>query len=735
MRRVFIAEKPSLARAIAQGLGGGSRKDGYIDCGADAVTWCFGHLLELADAADYDAAFGPWRKDTLPIVPDRFEYLPRRKYAGKGKPPKPDPEIVKQVKAIGALVKKAERVVHAGDPDREGQMIVDEVLDYLGNTKPVDRLWLAAVDEASVKKALAGLRSNTDYATLYEAAKARSQADWTMGINATRAATLAARDLGHQGIYSVGRVQTPTLALVVKREIEIENFKPTDYFVPLVHAEAGGGAFRARWLAPEDAPGLDSEGRLVDAKAADSIVSEVKASPNGKVLSYEKKAGSSKPPLPHSLAELQREMSKRFKISAQDVLNIAQSLYESGYTSYPRTDSRYLPEDQLAEAPAVLASLARAGIPGADGADAKLRSAAWNDKKVTAHHAIVPTGKSPGALKGREAQVFEAIAQAFIRQFYPPAEFETSTVVLEFAGHRFKASGKVWKKQGWRVLLGRAADKSPGDEDDDQAIPPLARGDKAHASEVEVESKTTTPPKRFTDGTLIGAMERVHQFVENENIRKRLKETAGLGTEATRAATIETLIKRAFITREKKSGTLKPSASGTNLILALPKAVTDPGMTAFWEDKLSEIESGEIAPGEFLKAQSGFVVKLMPILFQMNLKPARGVKTAACPECGATRQRFQARSKKFYWRCTRPASDEKPECPLRMDNDGALGDAIGQGPKVKPDERYKCPECAKPMARREGRKGPFWGCSGYPNCTATCPDKDGEPDFDAPRRR
>lgn len=600
--RLFIAEKPSLGKAIAAQIPGnprGSRT--HIQVGDSTVTWAFGHLFELAEPDMYlpDTPTGTngrkkWRMEDLPIIPTDWKKIPKD-------------SAKDQLAAIKLLLKDADEVINAGDPDREGQLLIDEILEALKWKGPTRRIWLAALDPASVKKALADLRDNTTYRPLRDAAEARGRADWLVGMNLTRAYTLKSST---QGVVSVGRVQTPTLALVVRRDAEIEDFKPVAFHVPVVTFRHSNGDYAATWQAPEGAPGLDAEGRLIDAARADAIAAAVRGK-SGTVRSAESTDGQEGPPLPFSLSKLQAAASAKHGLSAQETLAAAQALYETHkLTSYPRTDCQYLPESQREAAREVLAAVASVNPAMRDlikNADLALVAAAWNDKKITAHHGIIPTthgGVSLMTLTNTEQQVYDLIIRAYLVQFYPAHTFTKTVIVTEAGGHAWEAKGRIVKTVGWRAVMQPDADK---DREAEPTLPAMRSGDSVTVTDARVDHRTTKPPARYTDGTLIAAMSSVHKLVTDPKIKARLKETSGLGTEATRANILETLVKREFIERKGKQVISTPR--GRALAAALPPVLTDPGVTGLWEDALSEVAAGARTLAEFEERQKAFVVK------------------------------------------------------------------------------------------------------------------------------
>jgi DNA topoisomerase-3 len=481
--RLFIAEKPSQGRAIAQYLPNAGRPVGspatHLVCWPDVVTWCFGHLLEPVDPEGYGPEYKAWSFNTLPILPEHWKLEPRKDAQG-------------QIKAIRALLKDCSEVVHAGDPDREGQLLVDELLEYLGNRKPVKRIWLAALDEASVRKALADLHDNAGYAGLKAAAEARQRGDWLVGMNLTRAYTLAGRRQGYDGVLSIGRVQTPTLALVVNRCLAIEHFQPKDFFTVQALIAMAAGAFTASWQPGEEVP-VDEAGRVLDRRIAEAVRTQVEGRAV-RVTLFEAKERDQPPPLPYSLSTLQQTANQRFGLGAQAVLDIAQELYEAKVTTYPRTDCPYLPESQWAEARRVLAGLPSAYADLAAQANPALRSPAWNDAKVTAHHAVIPTGQMPERLSERQQPIYDLIVRAYLAQFFPPCRYREIRIGLEVTGEVFAAAGRTPLAPGWKIVYGReAADETEPGEADRQPLPILKAGDVGRCEHAEVVAKKTTP--------------------------------------------------------------------------------------------------------------------------------------------------------------------------------------------------------------------------------------------------
>lgn len=593
--RLFLAEKPSLARAIADVLPKPhTRGDGYIQCGEhDVVTWCIGHLLEQAEPDVYDERFKMWRMEHLPIVPQQWKLVPKK-------------ETFKQLQAVEKLVKKADVLVNAGDPDREGQLLVDEVFSYLQvppeKREQIQRCLISDLNPNAVKKALEKLQNNRDFVPLATSALARARADWLYGINMTRAYTLQGRQAGYKGVLSVGRVQTPVLGLIVRRDLEIENFIPKDYFEVEAHilVPETNERFIAQWQpskACEDYQ--DEDGRVLSRPLAENVLKRITNQP-AEVKDYQDKMESETAPLPYSLSVLQIDAAKRFGLSAQAVLDICQKLYETHkLITYPRSDNRYLPEEHYAERYKVMAAISHHLAEYKEKpavVDPNLRNRCWNDKKVEAHHAIIPTAKQGNVnLTENEKRIYQLIARQYLLQFCPDAEYRKGFIQLEIAGGKFTAQARNLIVAGWKALLG----KEDNDEILEPLLPVVKKGQQLHCEGGEILSKKTQPPRYFTDATLLSAMTGIARFVQDKQLKKILRETDGLGTEATRAGIIELLFKRGFLV--KKGRHIHSTEAGRILIHALPEMATLPDMTAHWEMQLTDISKKQISYQQFMQ--------------------------------------------------------------------------------------------------------------------------------------
>ena len=703
--RLFIAEKPSMAAEISKCLPGPlSRKDGYIITGGGVVTWAFGHILRQAEPAEYDEKYKKWRMEDLPIIPETWNLLVVE-------------SCRKQFAIIEGLIREATEIVHAGDPDREGQLLIDEVLDYLQNEKPVHRILLNALDEKSIKKAIQTLRENSDFYNLKQSALARARADWLIGMNLSRAYTLAAQRAGHRTTLPVGRVKTPTLALVVRRERELAAFKPEEYYTIKADFKHANGTFTAYWKPGEEQPGRDSEGRLTDNAVAKALVNKLKSCLIGKIVSCDTAEKKDAQRLPLSLSALQVMAGKKFGYDPQLVLDTAQTLYERKLSTYPRSDCDFLPESQHSDAAVILGNLEESSQSDLAGwaaeADRTIQSRAWNDKKITAHHAIIPTTEKCNfaSLNDTQKNIYFLIAQSYIAQFFPVHVYNQTRVELEHSEELFTASGRVVVELGWKKLFtADPDDKEDKKEEDGGMLPAMTQGDSAELLGVKADKKSTKPPVRFTAATLLAAMKEIHKYVKNPDLKKRLKDVSGIGTEATRATIIKELIDRRFLQEEKKKKFLIPTDSAYLLIDALPDEMTYPDSTALWENILHRMAEGSENLAVFLEQQAQFTSTLCNIAKEQSMPLKEG---HVCPQCGqGVLQQRNGRNGAF-WGCSR-----YPECRGAYDDD--------QGKPKTPE--HSCPRCRQgSLLLRKGKNGDFWGCTRFPACRATWDDDQGKP--------
>jgi DNA topoisomerase-3 len=653
---LVIAEKPSVARDIVNALPGPFQapSDAYWESDDTVVTFAVGHLVQLKDPEAYDEKFKRWRMDDLPIVPSQFELEPR------------DAKSNKQLKAIHKLMQRddVDRIVNACDAGREGELIFSWIYELSGVDKPVERLWISSMTKQAIREGFERLRPGPELASLEQAARSRSEADWLVGMNATRAATLRGRAwVG--GVVSLGRVQTPTLALMVKREREIQAFTPEPYW--LVHA-----TFDPRYA------GLWFEGEETrifgDPERAPAIAEKVKGA-DGVVESVERKEQRENAPLLYDLTSLQRDANRRFSFSARRTLQAAQSLYEGRKAiTYPRTSSRYLSGDLVPQ----LKPTAETLLPIPDYAAAARfvldltelpLGRVVNDARVDDHHAIIPTDVEHdlSEFSPDERRVFDLVAKRFLAVFHPAARYQRTTVITVVEEERFRTRGKITLEAGWRAVYGLeseeeklAAQVEEGEESSAE-IPPLEQGQRVRCVEAEVEAKETKPPPRYTEATLLSAMETAGKLIDDEELREAMKDS-GLGTPATRAEMIETLIRREYIERVGKD--LQPTPKGLQVISMLDEhKITSPELTGDWEHRLSEIEHGQADRRAFMSDIAGFadeIVKQIAALDREQLRPVR-VELGLCPRCGAETGEIIRENSRAYG-CTSWKSKEEPGC-------------------------------------------------------------------------
>lgn len=585
--KLYIAEKPSLARAIVEVLPKPHKKnDGFIAAGnGDVVTWCIGHLLEQAPPEDYDAKYKKWLVEHLPIIPEHWQLKPKTK-------------TKKQLTVIKRLIKQADIIVNAGDVDREGQILVDEAISFCGASKykiaNALRCLISDMNAAAVKKSINNLKPNKDYIPLAISALARARADWLYGLNMTRLCTLQGQKSGFQGVLSIGRVQTPILGLVVNRDIEIEQFISKPFYEVLAIIKTNiGEQYQAKWQPSETCqPHMDEENRVINQALALNVISRIQGQP-GNILKVKQNKKQQQAPLPFSLSALQIAAAKSFTMSAKQVLDICQQLYEKHkLITYPRSDCQYLPTEHLNDVPSVIKAI-RAVASELDvtisHADLTQKNRAWNDAKVSAHHAIIPTAKAKptGVLSHDENKIYQLIARQYIAQFYPNFEYVEKQIETQISGGLFVSKQKDIITNGWKTLFLSKHHQKENPEQTSTKLPEVKVGDTIKCIAGELVEKNTSPPKHFTDATILAALTGISRYVKNIAIKKALKDTDGLGTDATRAGIIELLFSRQFLTRKGKE--IRATDLGKKLITALPLQISQPDMTALWESQLESI--------------------------------------------------------------------------------------------------------------------------------------------------
>ena len=580
---VCIAEKPSVAKDIADVLGAKTKHDGYIEGNGYQVTWTFGHLCTLKEPHDYTANWKNWSLGSLPMIPPRFGI---KLIEDKG--------IEKQFKIIESLMQKADGIINCGDAGQEGELIQRWVMQKAGAKCPVKRLWISSLTEESIREGFSHLQDQDAFKSLYEAGLCRAIGDWLLGMNATRLYTIKYRTGNGRQVLSIGRVQTPTLALVVNRQKEIDNFKPEQYWeLKTVYRDTTFSYTKGKFTKIEDGQAL-----LEEIRPLNFVITDVT-----------RKEGKDYAPRLFDLTSLQVECNRKYSYSADDTLKTIQSLYEKKITTYPRVDTTFLSDDIYPKCPGILKGLKDYAQFTAPLEDIRLPKTkrVFDNSKVTDHHAIIPTGVYPNNLTQQERAVFDLIARRFIAVFYPDCLYAQTTVIGKAGRAEFKATGREILKPGWRVLF----DKEKSDEkaDDEERILPQFTVDESGPHLPELQEKWTTPPKPYTEATLLRAMETAGKLVNDEELRDAMKEN-GIGRPSTRAAIIETLYKRGYMRKEKKN--LYPTHTGIGLIdLIHEELLKSAELTGIWEKHLREIERGKYQPAQFMDDLKQMVTTLV----------------------------------------------------------------------------------------------------------------------------
>jgi len=609
--KVIIAEKPSVARDIALIVGARERKDGYMEGNGYAVTWGFGHLVGLAMPEAY--GFTGFRREHLPILPESFRLVPRQ--VKDGKQYTDDPGAVKQLTIIRELFNKSESIICATDAGREGELIFRYIYHYLGCGKPFSRLWISSLTDKAIRQGMENLKDGREYDNLYRSAKARSEADWLVGINASQALCLSAG----RGVYSLGRVQTPTLMMICNRYMENKNFTPQQYWQLRVQSGKDDSSFAAL-----------SIGKYEKKDEADNHLQQINAAGALQVTAAEKKEASQEPPLLYDLTSLQKEANVRHSFSADKTLSIAQSLYEKKNLSYPRTGSRYISDDVFEIIPErirLLASYPRFASYAATLDGQPLNARSVNAAKVTDHHALLITENLPGDLSPDERTIYEMVAARVLESFSGKCIMEKTAVTLQSAGVTFSVRGSIIKVPGWRSVL----NLSDEEEEDNATLPELHEGDTLPIYNSEALEKQTKPRPLHTESSLLGAMESAGKELENEEERLAMKEV-GIGTPATRAAVIETLFSRDYIRREKKS--LVPTEKGLAVYsIVKDKKIADISMTGSWESALAKIETGETDADTFHREIEVYAAQITTELLNTAISITSSTDSPVCPKC------------------------------------------------------------------------------------------------------
>lgn len=656
-----VTEKPSVASDIAKILGATVRRDGYFEGAGYCVTWTYGHLCELKEPADYTDMWKRWSLGSLPMIPQRFgiRLIDNQRYR-------------QQFGVIETLIKQADELINCGDAGQEGELIQRWVMQKAETKCPVKRLWISSLTDDAIREGFASLRPGADFDNLYYAGLSRAIGDWILGMNATRLYSLKYGEPGKP--LSIGRVQTPTLSLIVQRHHEIANFKPEDFWE--LQTLYRGVTFNA------------ASGRFKEEAKALAVIEEIKALPFV-IKSVEEKKGREAPPRLFDLTSLQVECNKRWGWTADESLALIQTLYEKKVTTYPRVDTTYLSEDIYPKVPDILRRMTPYAALTAPILSQKLPKSkkVFDNSKVTDHHAIIPTGQSPQTLVGNERLMYHLIAQRFIAAFYPDCEFLQTNVVGAAGETEFKASGKVISSQGWRAVFASQNDKKEqeGASSDDKILPPFTVGESG-PHEPSLAKKTTQPPKYYTEGTLLRAMESAGKTVDDEELREAMKEN-GIGRPSTRAAIIETLFRRGYIYRQRKN--IMASQAGIDLIATIKEELLKSAkLTGIWENKLRRIERGDYSAAEFINELKQQISEIVLAVLSDNSQRKIVVETDTPTTKG-----------KNAGSATEAAPADKPKAPAKK-----------RAPAVKSLEQITCPLCGKGTLLK-GRAA--YGCSEF----------------------
>lgn len=702
---VCIAEKPSVARDIAEVLGAHNKKDGFIEGNGYQVTWTFGHLCTLKEPHEYTPQWKSWSLASLPMIPPRFGIKLIN-----------DSGIEKQFKIIESLMQKADMIINCGDAGQEGELIQRWVMQKAGAKCPVKRLWISSLTEEAIREGFANLKDQSEFQPLYEAGLSRAIGDWTLGMNATRLYTLKYGQ--NKQVLSIGRVQTPTLALIVKRQQEIENFEPKQYwelktsyrdtiFSAIVRksdeelaeeaaAEKENPQLKKKTPVKEDANrGIPP---ITDQATGEHLLERIKNAPFT-ITDISSKKGTEAPPRLFDLTSLQVECNKKFGYSADMTLQLIQSLYEKKVATYPRVDTTFLSDDIYPKCPKILEGLKDYAVYTAPLAGKPLIKSkkVFDNSKVTDHHAIIPTGVQPRELTNMEKTVYDLIARRFIAVFYPDCKFSTTTVIGEADSIEFKVTGKQILEQGWRVVFSKEQQDDTKENDEEKTLPAFVKGESGPHYPSLFE-KWTQPPRPYTEATLLRAMETAGKLVENDELRDAMKEN-GIGRPSTRAAIIETLFKRRYIRKEKKN--LIATPTGVELIqLIHEELLKSAELTGIWEKKLREIEKKSYDAATFISELKQMVTEIVNSVIRdtsnrrVTVTSEEDVKTAA--KKGSTGKDATAKSAaaKTPRKKATPKVEKKTVEPEKEDDDivGKICPLCGKGTIIKGKTAYGCSE-------------------------------------------
>lgn len=670
---LVLAEKPSVARDLAKVLKCNQKSNGCIIGPKYIVTWALGHLVTLADPEAYSDKYKSWRLEDLPMLPEKMKLV-----------------VIKQTSKQFGIVKglmqrkDVDELVIATDAGREGELVARWIILKAGFKKPIKRLWISSQTDKSIREGFNNLKPGSQYESLYHSALCRSEADWLIGLNVTRALTCK-----YNAQLSAGRVQTPTLAMIVQRENEIRNFKPKDFWT----IQSGFQGFTVQWR------DKNNQTRLFDKQTAEKIVSKVSGQP-GEVTDVQKQSKKELPPLAYDLTELQRDANRRYSYSAKQTLNIMQRLYENHkLVTYPRTDSRYITDDIVPTLPERLKSIAVGPYTKMAGSILRNKITVTkrfvDNSKVSDHHAIIPTEQyvNLSALSQEERHIYDLIVKRFLAVLSPAFEYEQTTVKVTSVGETFTAKGKIVKAMGWKEIYTGISDDDEDDDNEerDQSLPDVKVGMKGKMDPVRLSSGKTRPPARYTEATLLSAMEHPGKFVEDKKLREALESSSGLGTPATRADIIEKLFNTFYI--ERKGKELHPTSKGIQLVDLVPEDLKSPEMTGKWEQQLSFISKGKANPRAFITEMRGYATKLV-----QNVK----LSSETFKHDNVTREKCQCGK---YLLEVNGKRGKMLVCPDRE---------CGFRKMISQVSNARCPECHKKMEiRGEGDNKSFYCVCGY----------------------
>lgn len=726
--KIFIAEKPQLGKAIADVLSdlkGVSqvKKAGCIEVGDDVVTWAFGHLMELPMPEAVNPEYKKWTIEQLPL--DLPDLKPVVKESAR-----------EQFSRIKKLIARAPCVVHAGDPDDEGQCLIDEVLEECHYSGKVQRLLISDMNPGAVQKELGRMKDNALFQPLRNKGKARSYSDYYYGLNMTRYYTVNGREKGSNITLTVGRCQTPILGLVVQRELEIANFVPQDFFKVILFLKVGGHEITAELVPPDDAP-VDDKGRITDKLYTESIIARLKGNQaqSAIVVRVESEVTKQAPPKLFSLLPLQSHLSRAFDIDPDETTKITQTLrLNHNAITYNRTDCKYASDEQFAAAADTFDTIGRANLPGFTellaGADASIKSRSFNDKKITVHTAIIPVVTNLGQLTDKEVIVYTEISRQYIAQFYPPRIKDSRCISLDVDGLKFVSRLSRISDKGWEKVL-KVEDENFACEIPAElfnAVDALVQGTVLPYSSCNLSEGKTTPPEPFTMASLLDELPRIANHIKDPDIRARFKkrdenkdgDTKGIGTPATRGAMLKNLIDRGYVAQRKKR--LVATDLGKAFFNALPAVATSPDITAIWGEEQDLIGEGKLTFEEHMQHVHSFILEQIS-----GDRPDLEVKTHNCPDCGRPLRRIKG-SNGYFWGCSGYSAD--PQCKK------SFPDVRGKPQFVKPESaaKHKCPNCSRPLKRMADKKKPgqfFWACEGVWDkekpCRTFLNDKAGKP--------